>query len=332
MSAARTLDVGRLGSVDEGQLEAALERFELGSLRSASAVPFGLFGQNVFVESSSGSYVLRFGAHSDWQFPTEQRFCRLIHERTAVPVPWPYLWEPSGELFGFPWGYVLMPRLPGIATADPAAYALLTLADRAGVARALGGTLRELQTVSAPASGTFDHRTGGIEPFPTTYLQRSIDRLLAGGEALSGSDRRWLEGELDAAPARADAFDPVLCHGDYNTNNASFERDGDGWRVSGVFDLMTAHFGDGHADAMRQLSMFAGDDPGLATLFLATYLEGVDVDDETRRRLRVYLLDERMVVWDFFHQPDWLHLWNGGDVGFRAWFGRYGDALDTALG
>jgi hypothetical protein len=93
---------------------------------------------------------------------------------------------------------------------------------------------------------------------------------------------------------------------------------------------MTAHFGEGLADLPRQFAMFVDDDPRLATAFLRSYL-GDSVDVATRQRLSLYLLDERMIVWDFFHQPDRLHLWNGGDVGFRDWYRHYGDALALAL-
>lgn len=330
MSTSRAIDVGRLGSVNESQLEDALARFELGALRGASAVPFGLFGQNVFVESSSGSHVLRFGAHYDWQFPTERFFCDLIHERSDVPVPWPYQWEPSPDLFGFPWGYVLMPRLPGVPTADPAAYGALTVSDRQGIARALGETLRQLHAITGELSGSFDHTSGRIEPFATPYLQRSVDSLREKSRALPPDERRWVEQQIDAVGGRDDSFEPVLVHGDYNTNNTSCERTGGSWRVSGVFDLMSVQFGEGLNDLPRQFSMFVDDDPDLAALFLRTYV-GERVDDRTRSRLRLYLLHDRMVIWDFFHQPNWVHLWNGGDIRFRDWCAPHLDALDTAL-
>jgi hypothetical protein len=207
------IDLGRLGSVSESQLAEALARLDLGSFRHASPVPFGLFGQNVFVEASGGSYVLRLGAHFDWQFPTEQFFCELIHERSDVPVPSPYLWEPSPEIFGFPWGYVLMPRLPGVATADADAYRRLTSHDREGIAQAPGDTLRCLHTISAHASGAFDHNTARIGPFATPYLERAVERLHASSRALPAAERAWITEVVAGVEDRGDSFAPVLVHG-----------------------------------------------------------------------------------------------------------------------
>ena len=48
----------RLGSISDAQLQAALNRFELGTFLQAEAIPFGSFGQNVFVTSSKGNFVL----------------------------------------------------------------------------------------------------------------------------------------------------------------------------------------------------------------------------------------------------------------------------------
>src|SRR5579872_2347774 len=77
----------RLGAISPEQFQAALNHFGLGQFLSAEAIPFGLFGQNVFVTSSTGEYVFRGAAHYDWQFPKEQFVANLLHERTNVPVP-----------------------------------------------------------------------------------------------------------------------------------------------------------------------------------------------------------------------------------------------------
>lgn len=59
----------RLGMISETQFQAALGRFI-----QAEPIPFGNFGQNVFVSSTTGEYVLRGQPHFWWQFPTEQFF------------------------------------------------------------------------------------------------------------------------------------------------------------------------------------------------------------------------------------------------------------------
>src|SRR5918994_7521290 len=106
----------RLGSIDDGQCRSALERLGLGEFVRTKPVAGGLFGQNVFVESTTGEYVLRGAPHYDWQLPSERFFARLLHERTRTPVPWPYLLDPGEDIFG--WSYALMPRMAGLKPSD----------------------------------------------------------------------------------------------------------------------------------------------------------------------------------------------------------------------
>src|SRR5262245_32023812 len=108
----------RLGAISAEQLQAALDRFELGRLIDAQPVPSGLFGQNIFVRSTEGDWVLRGAPHYDGQFEKERFFSRLVHERTEADAPWPFLIERSEELFG--WHYAIMPRLPGVDPGSPA--------------------------------------------------------------------------------------------------------------------------------------------------------------------------------------------------------------------
>ncbi|HSU91899.1 MAG TPA: phosphotransferase, partial [Sporolactobacillaceae bacterium] len=128
----------RLGALRTEQFDAALARFGLGKFIRAELIPFGLFGQNVFVTSSGGQFVLRGSPHFEWQFPTERYFVDLLHAKTAVPVPSPYLIDESPEIFG--WSYVLMPRMPGIQVDDPTAKAKLSPGDRRQMAHAMGET------------------------------------------------------------------------------------------------------------------------------------------------------------------------------------------------
>jgi hypothetical protein len=72
----------RLGSISDQQFQRALDRFDLGTFLHAEPVSSGLWGQNVFLSGTEGDYVLRGSPHFWWQFPTEQFFARLLHERT----------------------------------------------------------------------------------------------------------------------------------------------------------------------------------------------------------------------------------------------------------
>jgi hygromycin-B 7''-O-kinase len=79
----------RLGSITTKQFQVALDHFNLGQFISAKAIPFGLFGQNVFLTSTAGEFVLRGAAHYAWQFPEEQFVAKLLHDKTNAPVSWP---------------------------------------------------------------------------------------------------------------------------------------------------------------------------------------------------------------------------------------------------
>jgi len=157
----------RLGILSDAQFQAALNRFQLGYFISAEPIPFGSFGQNVFVSSTTGEYVLRGQPHFQWQFPTEQFFTHLLHEQTSVPVPWPYRLQPDTEIFG--WSFVLMPRMPGLQLADPQVKAALGPAEREGIARALGENLAHMQEAKWSSSGRYNAATHSVEPFDLAY-------------------------------------------------------------------------------------------------------------------------------------------------------------------
>src|SRR5258706_5023503 len=129
----------RLGNISDEQLQAALSYFELGEFLSAEPIPFGLFGQNLFVTSTIGEFVLRGVPHYDWQFPTEKFFTELLHIKTRVPVPYPYRFNPSPEIFG--WAFVIMPKMPGSQLADSQVTARLSMDERRGIAKVLAAML-----------------------------------------------------------------------------------------------------------------------------------------------------------------------------------------------
>lgn len=58
-----------LGLLAHDQFQAALNRFGLGDFLYAEPIPFGLFGQNVFLTSTEGEFVLHGRPHFPWQFP-----------------------------------------------------------------------------------------------------------------------------------------------------------------------------------------------------------------------------------------------------------------------
>ena len=58
-----------LGLLSPDQFQAALNRFGLGNFLHTEPIPFGLFGQMVYLTSTDGEFVLRGRPHFPWQFP-----------------------------------------------------------------------------------------------------------------------------------------------------------------------------------------------------------------------------------------------------------------------
>jgi aminoglycoside phosphotransferase (APT) family kinase protein len=126
-------------------------------------VPLGLFGQNVFLTSTRGAFVLRGAPHFPWQFPTEQFYAQQLHEHTRVPAPWPYLIEQAQDIFG--WSYAIMPRLPGSQMSLMEAQRKLTREDQYEIAVALGENLALMHELSWPFPGRYNADTQSVQPF-----------------------------------------------------------------------------------------------------------------------------------------------------------------------
>lgn len=336
----------RLGAISHSQLGLAFGRLGLGRPTAAEPVPFGLFGQNLFVTTTAGEFVFRGAPLTPWQFPTERFFSRLLHEETSVPAPWPYLIDESCEFF--PWSYAVMPRMPGIQAADPAVRAKLTKSDRFEMARAMGRNLALMQTLSAPVCGRFDPVLDVVRavplsdeaawPFHTAYgevsaapshaeivtarLRRLLERARAEGDATSQTDVDWTADIIaQGLPAISEPLTPRLVMEDYKEGNVVFRRGAGGWEVSGVFDLMGCYFGGAEADLSRAAAEYFDEAPELAGEFIGTYLRSRPPPRGFGARFPVYMLLDRLIIWDYvqFHELELAR--NLG--GLRRWAERY---------
>jgi hygromycin-B 7''-O-kinase len=342
----------RLGVISDMQFQAALDRFNLGHFIQAEPIPFGNFGQNVFVSSTKGEYVLRGLPHFWWQFPTEQFFTRQLHERTHVPVPWPYLIDPTLDIFG--WSFVLMPRMPGLQLTDQKVKDQLGTAERQGIARALGENLAHIQEVTWPIVGRYNAATNTVEPFELahelawpfpvesdtrlasmastiiSYSERvkvCLRHLLARSQehnamTTTSEDLLWVEERItDAQDAFADVFEPCLLMEDYKEGNLVVMQHHERWQVSGVFDLMEAHFGDGEADLSRPIAEYLNEDPQLAREFFDAYRHHKSPRPGFAKRFPIYMMLDRAILWEFFQRHSlrwWDEQWT-----FRDWAGQY---------
>ena len=313
----------RLGAITDAQFQAALAHFGLGEFVRAAPIPFGLFGQNVFLTSTAGEFVLRGCPHFPWQFLNERYFAHALHERTAAPAPWPYLVDESTAIFG--WSYALMPRMPGINAADPAIRARLSKDDRAAMARAMAQNLAEMQRLTAPTAGRIDLATETVKPFvlaeelawPFPFrddakdspilshaervevvIRSLLKRARNTNDRTTVADVEWVEGVLRFAyDALRVQFTPCFVMEDYKEANVVFYNSSGRWRVSGVFDLMESYFGDGESDLSRAVATYIYEDPDLAREFVREYRTLCPPRDGFAERFSAYMMLERLIIW-----------------------------------
>ena len=245
--AALTGDYGhRLGRLTGAQLQAAVSRFDLGRLVDAAPIPGGLFGQNVHLTTDSGAWILRGCPHYDWQFPKERFFAREIASRSSIPAPWPYLIEPSREVFG--WSYALMPCLPGLQLSNPTVRARVTPSEDTSIAQALGTGPSRLHEMTWAHPGTYSLQQNDVMPDECSHRVRvlgEIDDLVAQCgrlESLTNPDLRWLRTLVDCNLTSLDVpFEPTFVHHDFTAANVVVSRGPTAWSVFSVFDLMETY-------------------------------------------------------------------------------------------
>jgi hygromycin-B 7''-O-kinase len=342
----------RLGPISHEQLSHALARFELGDVQGVEPVPFGLFGQNLFVTSNVGEFVFRGAPHGPPQFPTERFFTRLLHEQTSVPVPWPYQIDDSCDFF--PWSYVIMPRMPGLQVTDRKVRRDLTDADLRAIARAMARNLVAIQQVTMPHCARYDPDRDTVRPVPVrdhaewpfnkgygevlvapshrelviARTRRILERAHTASDHTTMADIDWAGGLIErASAALAVPFTPCFTMEDYKEGNVVLSRTDAGWQVSGAFDFMGCYFGDGETDLSRITAEYFDQDPELAGEFLATYLQLRAPRPGFRERFSLYMLLDRLIIWEYIQRHEIEVASKMGTL--RDWTERYIRIADT---
>lgn len=296
----------RLGAIRDDQFQAALDRFDLGAFRAAEPITRGMFGQNVFLTSTAGEFVLRGSPHDARQFPRERFFARHLHERTAVPAPWPYRVDPDEGIFG--WSYAIMPRMHGIHL-DDTVRAGLTTADRTAIATAMGATLAGFGAATFDACGPHDAATDAIAAIPDGTVgerRRTIEHLLDDAMRYCPEtiepDRAWIDGIIARGlDAESRPYQPTATTSDFGENNVVVERAADGWRCTGVFDFMEYSAGDLEAAIIRPALGYAEKDQALGRAFLAAFAAVRPLRSGAMERFALATLADRLIFWNFGH-------------------------------
>ena len=310
----------RLGVISPEQLQAALDRFDLGELRDATPAPGGLFGQIILLTTSTGAYAFRGHPHPG-QLRRERYVADLIHERTRVPIPWPYLVDERTDIFG--WEYAQMPRMPGEQLADGDVRQRLTPDDRIGIARAMAECLASLHEASFERHGVFSDDSGRFEPAEKPYAEWFaawtrwwLGRCREASSATTDADVEWVEQIIgEAHDALAQPFAPTFVHTDFKEGNAVATREGGGWRITGVFDHAETYLGDGEYDLARSYCDYMRV-PGLAGAFLETYFAQRPPRPGVVARLRHYVLHDRLIIWEYAQRNG---VWVRPGQSLRSW-------------
>jgi aminoglycoside phosphotransferase (APT) family kinase protein len=296
----------RLGTLTGTQLQAALDRFDLGRLIDAKPAPGGLFGQNVLLTTTFGGWVLRGHPHYDGQFEKERFFSRAIHERTEAEAPWPFHIERTTDIFG--WHFALMPLLPGIHLSDADVRKSLSPDDRFELMRAMGSFLARMQSGTWDTCGEYDHAVDAVRPLAQPYgawfiggVEERRDECVMLG-AMTDGDLTWLESIIDAARgALGVPFPPVIVHTDYADGNIVVERAGSAFQVRGVFDVGGAYIGDGEYDLARAGCWYGRQQTRHMSAFVSEYTAGrhAALRDGARARLALYIAADRLIFWSY---------------------------------
>ncbi len=119
-------------------------------------------------------------------------------------------------------------------------------------------------------------------------------------------------------------------HVDYKLNNLTVLNEAGRWRVSGIFDLHEAQFGDGALDIVRTFCSYLDTEPHLAPVFLDAWRTRMPPDPTLRARLPLYVLFDRIKFWEYFSRPSHRAPWTQG-ISYRAFANRYLDAILAEL-
>jgi aminoglycoside phosphotransferase (APT) family kinase protein len=303
----------RLGEVSALAIQRALDRFDLGTLEGIEPVPGGHLGQNVFLTTATGAYVLRGNPFRPGQFRTEGFFARLIAEHTSLTTPLPWHHDPSQDIFG--WEYVLAPRLRGVASHDPA----MPVDPNRGreIAFAQGVALTDLQRDAFPEPAVLGSRFDRLIPMPNGYRAWAfhlLDALRDRTPDLSRDDRRRIARIVETMnEEQIEVFRPVICHADFHNANLALERIDGRWSVTGIIDLTSCHIGHPESDLARQWRMYAGWNPEFASAFLDGYRSRQPLERGWQTRLRFFVMYDCLKYWGFGKRrgdatwdPEWL--------------------------
>jgi aminoglycoside phosphotransferase (APT) family kinase protein len=148
-------------------------------------------------------------------------------------------------------------------------------------------------------------------------IEAIYERCLAASPVTTAEDVDWCRDTVERDAGALDVpFQPTVVHHDYKEANSVFERTADGWRLSGVFDLMECYFGDPEEDFARAISGYGMRNESRGRVFMEGYLGARSLRPGYRERFRIYLLRDCLILWEYGQRNG---LWFEPGLKLRPW-------------
>ena len=317
---------GSLGKISNDQFGAALQRLNLGDFINAEKVPCGVVGQNVFLTTSQGEFVFRGRPFYDEQLDVEKFMVDNLHKHTAVPVAYPYLIDSSTDIFG--WKYAIIPRLKGIQIANGSTPIIrFSKEERLKIVRAMVEVLVEMQKYTLKPGEYYNPIKPLCFEYSDTakYAEHIINKItgsLDNVPQITDDDIKFINATIDAnKKALLVPFEPCFVMGDFKEDNVLFANTHDVWKVCGVFDFATSHFGDGEEDISRMYAIYIDENVYLAKEFISEYKKRKPTREGFAGRLKIYSMRERIEIWSW--AKNMKNVWWDNSMSLRKWLEVY---------
>ena len=321
MSDGNTLPVfGSLGTIPRERFQLTADLYDLGRVLDTEFLG-GTYGNNIGVLTEKGDWILR-GAVSPMETSTLRRerfFARILHERSSIAAPWPYLINESVDIFG--WPYALMRRLPGKVL-----HPSLNLNWQV-IGHALGQAVAKLHAIHFPSIGEWHADLDDISSPGVTaaeWLEGRVadlrERIAHTSSPLDDTSAALIDSLVADAKSAMGEFEPTYVHGDLGIGNLVGERTSQGFSFTGVFDLGGGFSGDPDEDLATPIwwPLYWGNTVA-SREFLNAYRIQCPARSGQEVRLRAYVLVSMLTNWEA-----------GRRQGF-AWYGKSNRFCEWAL-
>lgn len=316
-----------LGEIRGEQFNKALQKLNLGNLIKIEKVTGGVGGQNVFLTSTKGEFVLRGNPFYDEQFDVEKFAVDNLRKKASISTAYPYIIDNDIDIFGFK--YAIMPRLSGISFNGSKGNPDVSKDERIKICHAMAKILVEIHSFTLdPENYNNDIKQLSFEYASakayTEYILKRIAENLENTLGITSNDIKYVNDIIEKNKnALLVPFKPCFVMGDFHEDNVLFSNDNGEWRVCAVFDFAMSHFGDGEEDLSRICATYINEskDVSLAQEFINTYIKIKTPREGFFERFKIYTIRERLEIWSWAKSQN--QVWWNKNMTLREWLENY---------